>query len=122
MEEEPVSVSPCGVWESTPFDLISGEKALLLISAQMFEHGNELFMFGGFPKQEAESGKKEYLEELRSVVVDAAGRPVSAWKVVQTRGAKNPSARIAYAATVHRDKLFVHGCVKTGFFPSSLLI
>lgn len=93
-------------WEQAVTLQVHGEPPQIpLVCGQLFciPNTNRLYMFGGFPE-----GSKDYLEELRELVVDVSGRPVSGWRVLKTRHhfsndkAKVPTPRISFAGCLHQ--------------------
>ncbi len=98
-------------WESTPLNELAGAPLQVRVaSAHMFALGNRLLLFGGFAQ-----GARDYLSDLRQLMVDESGAAASSWSVVLTKktGAEealsSPAARIGYAGCVHQGRLFILG-------------
>jgi hypothetical protein len=81
--EEVVGPSRASPWEATPLNYTKEESHLQVVGAHLFASGNRMFLFGGFPQQQLAS--KDFLEELRSFMVDKAGRALSGWDIVHNR-------------------------------------
>jgi N-acetylneuraminic acid mutarotase len=105
MEEVPVARRRAP-WEATPLEEINADNHVRVASAHMYALGNRLFLFGGF-----EEGTKQYLSDLRQLIVDESGAATTGWSVVAPKATDvpSPAARIGYAGCLHQDKLFVLG-------------